>query len=75
MSKAEGPRPHSLWRHVKGGLYLVLGTAQCSTNGNEQEQSVIYWSFKYQALRYRKLEEFLDGRFKELDVQEVEQRL
>jgi hypothetical protein len=55
--------PGSLWRHKKGGFYVVVGISQCSTNGNEQERCVVYWSIKYKGLRHRKAEEFLDGRF------------
>jgi hypothetical protein len=56
---------HPVWRHVAtGGLYHVLGVARCSTNGErEGEESVVYFSLDYQALRYRLASEFLDGRF------------
>lgn len=53
-----------LWAHRKGGLYLVLGVSEDSTNGeNEGAVYVVYYSLKYQRLRHRRLEEFLDGRF------------
>jgi hypothetical protein len=55
--------PYSLWRHRKGDLYVVLGVSQCSTNGSEGKESVVYYSLKYKALRDRVLHEFLDGRF------------
>src|SRR5262245_16998368 len=57
----------SLWLHVKThGVYIVLGVAECST-GTRQEQSVVYWSCTHGGLRYREVNEFLDGRFKPLD--------
>ncbi len=59
--------PNSIWRHRKGGLYIVLGISTCSTNGQEGKESVIYWSVKYQGLRDRAIGEFLDGRFGLLD--------
>lgn len=58
------------WVHPKtGGLYLVLGVATCSTNGDREdvERSVVYWSFAHRSLRYRELSEFMDGRFEEYD--------
>jgi len=57
--------PLSEWRHTKGGTYIVIGLARCSTNGERAgvEESVVYWSKEYQALRYREVTEFLDGRF------------
>jgi hypothetical protein len=59
--------PYSTWFHPKtGGTYTVLGLATCSTNGEREnvERSVVYFSHKYQQLRYREVGEFLDGRFK-----------
>jgi hypothetical protein len=57
--------PGSLWRHGKGGMYVVLGISTCSTNGERdgKEEVVVYWSFKYESLRHRDVTEFLDGRF------------
>ncbi len=56
--------PYSTWKHLKTDTtYTVLGIAKCSTNGVDGEVSVVYFSHKYQELRYRKLDEFLDGRF------------
>jgi hypothetical protein len=62
--------PMSLWEHRNGGLYIVFGVAECSTNGPREhaERSVVYWSATYQGLRYRELSEFLDGRFTPLPV-------
>jgi hypothetical protein len=56
-------KPLSLWRHKKGGLYIVLGISTNSTNGHEGEQVVVYYSTKYEALRHRVIGEFLDGWF------------
>lgn len=56
----------SVWRHVKtNSLYIVIGIAQCSTNGEREhkEQSVVYFSLTHQHLCYREVSEFLDGRF------------
>jgi hypothetical protein len=58
--------PFSVWRHVPdGACYLVLGIGLCSSNGPREhlEESVIYVSLSYQKLRYRVVDEFLDGRF------------
>jgi hypothetical protein len=59
-------KPLSLWRHVEtGSLYVVVGLALCSTNGprDRVERSVVYHSLTYEGLRYREMDEFLDGRF------------
>lgn len=66
MYSEDDAKPMTLWRHVKtDSLYLVLGVAVCSTNGERDkvERSVVYWSMTYKALRYREVSEFLDGRF------------
>ncbi len=55
-----------VWRHVKtDGLYVMLGVARCSTNGEREgkEESVVYYSLTHQHLYYREIGEFLDGRF------------
>jgi hypothetical protein len=64
--------PLSEWKHVKGGVYIVLGVALCSTNGERdgKEESVVYWSKKYKALRERELSQFLSGRFIPIDHEE-----
>ena len=65
--------PLSEWRHVAtNSTYIVIGLALCSTNGEREhtEESVVYWSKKYQALRYREVSEFLDGRFVPLAAQQ-----
>lgn len=68
------PKPLSVWRHYKGGLYVVVGLATCSTNGERDgvERSVVYHSLKYGHLRYRELSEFMDGRFAEVDSEQLE---
>lgn len=62
------PKLLSVWRHHKGGLYIVVGVATCSTNGERdgRERSVIYHSTVHGHLRYRELTEFMDGRFTEV---------
>ncbi len=59
-----------VWRHVDtDSLYIVLGTARCSTNGEREgkEESVVYFSLTYQHLCYREIGEFLDGRFQPVE--------
>ncbi len=60
--------PLSVWKHRKGGIYVVLGLSICSTNGplEGQERVVVYRSVKYGHLRHRAAEEFLDGRFQKV---------
>jgi hypothetical protein len=56
----------TIWRHVaSGGLYLIMGVARCSTNGEREgkERSVVYYSVERQHFNYREMWEFLDGRF------------
>lgn len=55
----------SVWRHRKGGTYVVLGVATCSTNGERDnvERSVMYMSTQHRTIRYREISEFMDGRF------------
>lgn len=54
---------HKVWTHKKGGLYIVQGVVECSSNGREAERSVLYFSVTYQQWKYREVSEFLDGRF------------
>jgi hypothetical protein len=73
VSETDAPRPEPMrtYCHVKtSSLYLVLGTATCSTNGPGENvaQSVIYVPLTpgkgtVGTLRYRDLAEFMDGRF------------
>lgn len=66
---SDEPKPLSVWRHYKGGLYVVIGVAACSTNGpDEGEPAVVYQSTTHRELRYRSLSEFMDGRFTEVQV-------
>ncbi len=60
--------PLSVWKHSKGGTYVALGIAICSTNGEGDDvfHVVVYHSIKYGRLRYRKASEFLDGRFQKV---------
>lgn len=71
------PKPYSVWVHAKGGVYVVLGVATCSTNTGGRdglERSVIYQSLTYGELRYRELSEFMDGRFQIVDP-EIQSRV
>lgn len=64
MTPIEHPQPYSTWKHTRtGSTYTVIGTALCSTNNRQPEESVVYVSHDYQELRYRELSEFMDGRF------------
>ncbi len=59
-------RLYPIWKHVKtGGMYHILGVGICRTNGEQDgnEVSVFYFSMNHQTLNYRKINEFLDGRF------------
>ncbi len=59
-------QPCSVWRHLPdGALYVVVGVALVSTNGPDEHQAedVVYMSVDRQALRTRRIGEFLDGRF------------
>lgn len=58
--------PFSTWYHLgTDSEYTVLGIALCSTNGEREhkEESVVYISHSFAGLRYREVNEFLDGRF------------
>jgi hypothetical protein len=62
-------QPNTLWRHRKGGLYLVLGFVTDSTNGPQDgRESVLYYSLAYKAYRHRETGQFLDGRFVPLNA-------
>lgn len=66
MSKVPEPAAGTLWRHRKTNtLYIALGVALCSTNGDREnvERSVVYWSLSKGQMRYRDIAEFMDGRF------------
>ena len=64
------PAPYSTWRHLRsGGTFTVLGVARCSTNGSEEDRSVIYVSHTFGELLYRQVSEFMDGRFVPVTVQ------
>lgn len=63
-------KPLSEWHHIATNSYhLVIGIGRCSTNGPNvnKERCVIYWSETLRELRYREINEFLDGRFEPLD--------
>lgn len=60
---------YHIWKHLKtNNLYYVLGIAICATNGEHNgDLSVVYGSDH--GWFYRKMEEFLDGRFEPVPVQ------
>lgn len=61
----DNPKPLSIWYHPKtDAMYTVLGTSICSTNGNEDERVVVYFSHEKLLLHHRLLSEFMDGRFR-----------
>jgi hypothetical protein len=61
----EDPKSWTIWKHLKtGGTYTVIGVATCSTNGRQNdEKGVVYQNHTEGRIFYRKLEEFMDGRF------------
>lgn len=61
----ERPPIGSIWTHVKtGGVYTVLGVAECATNGySNGGDAVVYVSRRTGEMYYRTLAEFMDGRF------------
>jgi hypothetical protein len=66
MYSPQDLQDYPVWRHVKqGGLYNIMGLALCATNGPDEhkEWAVVYFSMDHQGMRYRRLAEFLDGRF------------
>lgn len=61
----DDPKPLSIWYHFKTRTnYTVIGTSVCSTNGNEDERVVVYFSEEKLMLHHRLLSEFTDGRFR-----------
>lgn len=59
------PKPLTVWHHPKTAAdYTVLGVSVCSTNGNEDERVVVYFSNEKMMLHHRLLSEFMDGRFR-----------
>ncbi len=57
------PRPHSEWRHRKGGEYVVIMLAYIEAT---REPAVVYLSRAGGQAWVRPLGEFLDGRFTEI---------
>lgn len=56
--------PYTIWKHIKtNSLYVVVGVAWDSTNGNEDTKYIVYVSQVTGLLRVREASEFLDGRF------------
>lgn len=56
--------PYSLWMHLQSkSLYVVVGPADNSTNGEEDRRDVVYYSLTLKRLKTRRMDEFLDGRF------------
>ena len=74
-SLAAQPLAGQFWQHVKGGYYLVVGTAKLQTRAFtpslvDQEPMVIYKACKKDELFVRSQREFLE-RFKPLGREEV----
>ena len=59
MFQYESMVKEGLYRHYKGGLYWVIGTAITSTNGQEGQIVVVYRSSQTSKLYTRHLAEFL----------------
>ena len=49
-----------IYKHYKGGRYLVLNLSEESTNDRIGEQGVIYVSLTYGKIKHRKLAEFIE---------------
>lgn len=48
-----------MYRHYKGGMYIVFGVARHSSNDKQgEEPMVVYWSVTKQCLWVRELREF-----------------
>ena len=59
------PRPGSIWRHRKGGTYLVLCVARVEAT---LEHVVVYHKVRQPAdVWTRPVSEFMDGRFAQLE--------
>ena len=52
--------PGKIYKHYKGGRYLVLHLASDSTNGRNDAEGVVYVSLAYGILKYRELAEFVE---------------
>ena len=65
MTTIEELLPWTCWHHPKtGNYYTVIGMAINSTNGEiNGELGVVYLDQVNGELYYRRLDEFLDGRF------------
>jgi hypothetical protein len=75
MAETDAPSLGSVWQHVRRGTrYSVLhiGTLQTSEPGLDDELCVVYRNVSHYAVWVRPLSEFMDGRFIEIDVVEVE---
>lgn len=63
--------PLSVWFHLKTkSLYVVLGVADCSNAEEDEGQAVVYYNTVRRRLRYRDVNEFLDGRFVPINIVE-----
>lgn len=49
-----------VYKHKKGGKYLVLHIVEESTNGQEGSQGVVYVSLKEGSIYHRNLSEFVE---------------
>ena len=49
-----------IYKHYKGGRYLLLHITEESTNNRPGEQGVVYVSLTYGKIKHRKLEEFIE---------------
>lgn len=60
----EAPACNTLWRHRKGGLYVVHNLARgCGEGTIDGQDLVIYSTVGEAKLWVRPLSEFMDGRF------------
>lgn len=64
--------PNDSWRHDKGGIYTVIGFAKLQTNlPIDDMTSLVIYRAEDGTLWARPRTEFLDGRFKRLTEEKV----
>jgi hypothetical protein len=52
--------PNKIYKHYKGGRYLVLHNTEESTNARQGELGVVYVSLTYGKIKHRDLAEFTE---------------
>ena len=52
--------PGTIYRHYKGGRYIVLHIARDSTNNRDGNKGVVYFSLAKRTVNYRDVSEFTE---------------